>query len=440
MARHHATRSPSSLPAKKVCGDFQSGSAGAAAQAGTRQHEGLESLLKAAGTNLDFEDAYFKLDADQQENVRYVYELTLSLMDDYGVNFSDLRIEEEVQIFDRSGFIEQTFGSMDISFTNVLIDAKFGEFRDYKMQMLAYALGIMQKYGYEEVVVIEAYGKKRRYKEYNVTREEAENEIYSLFESLEGEQVRKASAYCDWCVKGQQELCDEPRGVVEQVLETIEEKNDLPQLMPNFDKVVAKSIEIMQEVQAQNGEFSDEQKDELAGAGAALNELRKVRDVVSGWVKNFDDYFKRFLEFGGEIPNYELKSTKGRAAIDDGVAAYKLAGVPMDKFFKDVKISPTTLAKSFSQDDPLSIIELFTKQGKEIPEYFKEGRGGKYSKDNCEKAVKEAFEHITNTPEPTIKVAKKKPVDAKTIKVDKKVIEKLEDAGAAEKAKAPKEA
>tara|TARA_R110000824_G_scaffold189200_1_gene370616 strand:- start:957 stop:1556 length:600 start_codon:yes stop_codon:yes gene_type:complete len=112
--------------------------------------------------------------------------------------------EEHISIM-RDGE-EVTFGSMDAYCKGHLFDLKTGQMRDYKQQMAAYALGVMQKYGDKELVCHLVYSRYKRVDKFRLTREEAENIVYGIIDSV-NDPTRSPwpCDYCAWC--GRKETC-----------------------------------------------------------------------------------------------------------------------------------------------------------------------------------------------------------------------------------------
>ena len=106
--------------------------------------------------------------------------------------------EERISIM-RDG-VEITFGSMDAYCKGNLFDLKTGQKRDYKQQMAAYALGVMQKYKEKKLTCHLVYSKTKEVEKFDLTREEAEDIVYAIVDSV-NDPTRSPwpCEYCAWC-------------------------------------------------------------------------------------------------------------------------------------------------------------------------------------------------------------------------------------------------
>ena len=101
---------------------------------------------------------------------------------------------------------EVTFGSMDAYCKGNLFDLKTGQKRDYKQQMAAYALGVMQKFGDKKLTCHLVYSKFKEVDKFDITIEEAKDIVYGIIDSVE-DPTRSPwpCDYCRWC--GRSENC-----------------------------------------------------------------------------------------------------------------------------------------------------------------------------------------------------------------------------------------
>jgi len=97
---------------------------------------------------------------------------------------------------------EITFGSMDAYCKGHLFDLKTGQKRDYKQQMAAYALGVMQKYGDKELTCHLVYSRFKGVDKFSLTREQAEDIVYAIVDSV-NDPTRSPwpCEYCAWCAR-----------------------------------------------------------------------------------------------------------------------------------------------------------------------------------------------------------------------------------------------
>jgi len=106
--------------------------------------------------------------------------------------------EERISIM--RGDEEITFGSMDAYCKGHLFDLKTGQIRDYKQQMAAYALGVMQKYGEKKLTCHLVYSRFKHVEAFDLTCAEAEDIVYGIVDSV-NDPTRSPwpCEYCAWC-------------------------------------------------------------------------------------------------------------------------------------------------------------------------------------------------------------------------------------------------
>ena len=95
---------------------------------------------------------------------------------------------------------EISFGSMDAYCKGHLFDLKTGMKRDYKQQMAAYALGVMQKFGDKKLPCHLVYSRFKEVETFDIELEEAERIVYGIVDSVK-DPTRSPwpCDYCRWC-------------------------------------------------------------------------------------------------------------------------------------------------------------------------------------------------------------------------------------------------
>ena len=95
---------------------------------------------------------------------------------------------------------EISFGSMDAYCKGHLFDLKTGMKRDYKQQMAAYALGVMQKFGDKKLTCHLVYSRFKDGETFDIELEEAERIVYGIVDSVK-DPTRSPwpCDYCRWC-------------------------------------------------------------------------------------------------------------------------------------------------------------------------------------------------------------------------------------------------
>ena len=95
---------------------------------------------------------------------------------------------------------EISFGSMDAYCKGHLFDLKTGMKRDYKQQMAAYALGVMQRFGDKKLTCHLVYSRFKDVETFDIELEEAERIVYGIVDSVK-DPTRSPwpCDYCRWC-------------------------------------------------------------------------------------------------------------------------------------------------------------------------------------------------------------------------------------------------
>jgi len=108
--------------------------------------------------------------------------------------------EQKVEIM-RDG-VAVSFGSMDAYCKGHLFDLKTGQVRDYRQQMAAYALGVMQKFGEKKLTCHLIYSKYKKAETFDLSLEEAQHIVYSIMDSV-NDPTRSPwpCSYCAWCAR-----------------------------------------------------------------------------------------------------------------------------------------------------------------------------------------------------------------------------------------------
>lgn len=272
---HHPTLSPSSFPMMDECPCFRSGAAGHAAQRGIVQHKGLEEALRSKPMTQ-------QLEPDEVENLEYAYDVIKTICANDGAKIENVTSEFRVSLKGDDGE-EVTFGTLDVAFSTVIIDYKSGRVRNYRLQMLTYALGWMQLNGFDKATVYEVYGREKYTRDYEVTFEECQKEVFDLIARVDTPDKKPRSCeYCSWC------------------------------------KYYSTCSEVVGQVTALAKRQSLVLPDKLApvyASGEELATMKRVAAVIEPWAKQVNEEIKKRLIAGKTIPGSVLKEAQGSRYI-----------------------------------------------------------------------------------------------------------------------------
>lgn len=299
--KHHPNYSPSSLDRRRLCPASMKMEAEAIAQGCLSEdseyaEEGI--FLHKCAQNLTYEIDNRKCDDEQKELVSGCIEFTT--MYAQSKEGAELSYEVPVEITG-SDFSELTFGTIDVLIiwpdkTAVIVDYKFGrgevpEAKD-NLQLKAYALGVMQKFG---VDYVEAHILQPRLKFHSShTFRDAGNllleieEIKKICES-DSPEFCPGIQQCKYCAA--QLCCPESIKEVERIADT---------------KAVMKIEHIT--------DITDEK---------TISELYSKAQLAKKIISAIEFHAKDFaVKNGGKVGNYVIKAKSGARKIEDASAVY----------------------------------------------------------------------------------------------------------------------
>jgi hypothetical protein len=266
-----------------------------------------------------------------------------------------LQFERHVNPLDEN--FERLFpdgGTLDIECGPELFDLKSRE-RDYRSQLAAYALAMMQEHGYESVRCHVLYMIPKRYEVFSLTRAEAEKIVGDII-AKQGTQATPCD-YCGWCVK---KLVCPAR---------LEQVNAVVAGRPDWQLEQYHSSEI---------KTADE-------AGRA----RRLADHVKKWADGILFHTTELARKEGIVATgYKIADSKGKAVVTDAPRAFQLAGVPQDVFFKCCAVR---LNSSKDYPDRVGLVESYASQNG-IP------------KSRAKKQITEKLAEVITRGEPGIKL------------------------------------
>jgi hypothetical protein len=384
MSQHHATLSPSKLPALELCGSYEGKGGSAHAQAGTDKHTAIAQILEAEKIQQPwgFDFKFYELDEEGQKQIQWGLEYLDSVLKEAGYSQSGLEIEKKVLVFPKEGgFQEKTFGSLDVAFSNHLIDWKFGNVHEYQLQMMTYALARMQSHNFDKIVVHEVYPKLKKFKRYIVTREEAETRVFGVIAKVEsGDKTKGKNGWCSFCKHST--YCEAFTGDLGERIEM----NPVEITKEDF----AKAVELVRD----DRQLSAEETDFVAKCGPAWVQALEMAKMATYWAEEVKELAKRAVFACGTIPGLKINSKAGRSTCEDAGSVFTRSGFTPEEFLNLVTLSKTKLVEAMAEKGPEYIGQILAGFLGETPEYFKPGRGGKFTKVVMKQATEEIFDGL----------------------------------------------
>ena len=295
---------PSSLPGQSVSPRFKPGGENENTQAGKLRHEALEAMLRGDDTLVS------KLHSFDSDGVRWAYSYIQkeAPLDNYPIES-----EQRIEIF-RDGKVIMD-GTADVICGDHIFDLKWME-RDYRHQMAAYALGLMQRRNTHSATVHILYGAFRTVKSYHILKSEAENLVYTTYDKVADPNTPCVpSSYCGWC----------SNSLGCSVL-----TNHVNKVAVSADAIPLKDIEIASPAQL----------------ASALN----LVSVVEEWCETVRETASNMAKSGVDIPGYRLVGRQGQREVEPERIkdAFKATGLPADTFLKCCSLKLTKLNEVYS--------------------------------------------------------------------------------------------
>jgi hypothetical protein len=292
-ARRREVSRPSSLPMLAECPQFE-GRGSDFADTGTARHKALAALMHgddSLAANLDEED---------REGVEWAEEYIRlrAPMSDY-----PLLVERHVNPLDADfNPLFPNGGTLDFSCGPELFDFKWRR-RNYREQMAAYALGMMQETGWPQVNVHVLFGNDKYAQRYSFCEAEAEEIVTKVLAKRLSDPEPHPCDYCGWCSKAA--TC--------------------PALL-TLANHVADGREDWQLEKFHSSEINDP-----AEMGKALRMARKLAD----WCEAIEHHAKEMAIKQGALPaGFKLQDRKGNRFIASVSEAFARLAMPQDEFLK----------------------------------------------------------------------------------------------------------
>lgn len=286
---------------------------------GTAQHGALAKVLLKVP--LPFEG----LSEPETEQVQWAAEQVVEIAGRAGYDTGEIAVESRLNYFGPEGSFEPlTFGTADVEFAHIVIDAKFGDMHDYFPQMAVYALMKMQRDGLERVEAIIVFARNKRVVRYVIPRQTAETVFYGILNRRNSPHARpNPCEFCGWCAR--KATCEAINVVVDGVLERREDWG--------FRLPTAKLTEA-----ASNPAMS-----------GAMRYLWK--GFIEPWGEALD-YQANLMAAVGNVPlGFRRQDERGRLVFAEAgkvVEAMKEAGVPPEAVLGAATFTMEGLAKAYA--------------------------------------------------------------------------------------------
>ena len=301
---------PSTLPAYRECSQFKPGKPRSFTLDGTLRHEAVESKFKSKTEEIDWELAAL-LDDQSIEGVEWAYEY---IKFNAPMLTHDLKIEQRLTVFDEETGETLMHGHLDYFCGDQIFDVKWRR-RNYREQMAAYALALMQSEGFSGVAVHLLYMESMQREVIDFSRAEAWRIVKAMVERVNDPQGEPTPcSYCGWCANI---LNCKP---YVEAAETVAGWAD-----PEIEIFDPEKIE----------------KDPYQ-LGRALLLFRRVKS----WGQRLEEFALDESLKGLDIPGFELNERKGRTVVKSVEEAFNAAGLESETFLAACSVSIPKLVEA----------------------------------------------------------------------------------------------
>ena len=298
---------PSALPALVLSPLFVRAPAGENAMSGTDRHAALEAALR------DDESLCDMLPDNEAAAVRWARDYIR-----LHANTAEqpLLLEQKLYVYRDVEVVME--GTLDVICGDEIFDLKWMR-RDYKPQMAAYALALMQIRGTLQCTYHVLHGANMRAEKRTMTRIEAEIIVYSIIDAVKAAKVCRTSEYCSWCIKA-----------------------------PTCDVLVNKIKDVA----------LVEQQDELSTYTAEqLGEVLNTASRAVVWAEKVRERVKELAIAGQEVDGYILAERKNVVTVPSEklAEAFVATNLPSAKFLQACKLSLPSLATVYAEHTGLPV-------------------------------------------------------------------------------------
>lgn len=316
----HAEFSPSSFPARGKCAHWiqqpeKEESEDSPKRRGILGHLALAAILKDnTNKNVPAECTPDEIAAAEWA-AKYIKKNTSS----------SRLIEQKIEI--ELDFDLWTFGTADVIDPPlreklVVVDYKAGAYsKGYLLQVMAYALGAMQKYDCEKVRLFVLYGVDRYPLITDTNYEECEAAVRKIKHRCEHPEEYKyvPCEFCEWC--GNHISCEALNNKVQKVATEYEDNFELDNYHSSEitnPKMMAKALELAK--------------------------------ICENWAQSVKHHAKEMALNGTNIPGYEITTRANRIYREEDVPdVFRVSGFTSEEFISCCKVSPSKIEKKMAE-------------------------------------------------------------------------------------------
>lgn len=292
---------PSSLPAIRLCGQYEAAPAGDAADRGTARHAALSALAAGDRTKLDALP-----DLDEREAVQWAHDYIKST----ATAEEPAAYEHKLVMLD-ADFNEVMRGTPDCVAGPDLFDLKWFP-ADYSAQMAAYVVMRCQATGRTALRVHVLYGQTRKPYDYTLTLDRAQEIVGECMANTD--KPPTLNEFCGWC----------------------KHQTTCPAILQRVEAVKAGREDWTLE------NYHSSQIADPAEMSKALRIARTLKDWAEAVEYHAKEMAKRLDAAGQKLPGFTIRQKAGRKYITDIAAAYAASALPQDKFLSCCDLRFTT--------------------------------------------------------------------------------------------------
>ena len=292
---------PSAHPAIAQCPQYEGDSIERDySELGTKRHEALKMYNEEEGLT----DAISKLDPESQEGVIWA-------SDYINTHTRATPVWEQTIAIGCGAEGDGIKGTPDAT-DNIanIFDFKW-RIRDYKEQMAAYALGIMQANWLPAIKCHLLFGESKKAVTHYFTFAEAQKIVNDTIKFGESGAPPNPCDYCNWCGK----------------------VKDCPAMLERANAITAAR---------EDWKLEQYHSSEIQSPEDMSKALRLAREI-SKWCEAVEYHAKQLAVMNNGLPGYKIQERKGKRVITDISNACKLSGIDPDKFIEACTVSMTKL-------------------------------------------------------------------------------------------------